>query len=65
MCGLHVALISNYLPVFANIKGLETTIAATGLTLVGIFNMMGTLISAVFQVLSKNMFYPLFILQEV
>ena len=45
VCGLHVALISNYLPVFAKIKGLETTIAATGLTLVGIFNMMGTLIS--------------------
>ena len=45
VCGLHVALISNYLPVFAQIKGLETTIAATGLTLVGLFNMMGTLIS--------------------
>lgn len=45
VCGLHVALISNYLPVFAKIKGLETTIAATGLTLVGLFNMIGTLIS--------------------
>tara|TARA_X000000368_G_C23042100_1_gene717445 strand:- start:1305 stop:2501 length:1197 start_codon:yes stop_codon:yes gene_type:complete len=45
VCGLHVALISNYLPVFAKIKGLETTIAATGLTLVGVFNMIGTLIS--------------------
>jgi len=45
VCGLHVALISNYLPVFAKLNGLETTIAATGLTLVGIFNMMGTLIS--------------------
>jgi len=45
VCGLHVALISNYLPVFAQLKGLETTIAATGLTLVGLFNMIGTLIS--------------------
>ena len=45
VCGLHVALISNYLPVFAKIKGLETTIAATGLTLIGLFNMIGTLIS--------------------
>tara|TARA_Y100000996_G_scaffold367817_1_gene313879 strand:+ start:2748 stop:3944 length:1197 start_codon:yes stop_codon:yes gene_type:complete len=45
VCGLHVALISNYLPTFAKIKGLDTAIAATGLTLVGIFNMIGTLIS--------------------
>ncbi len=45
VCGLHVALISNYLPTFAKIKGLDTAIAATGLTLIGIFNMIGTLIS--------------------
>ena len=45
VCGLHVALISNYLPTFAKLNGLDTTIAATGLTLVGIFNMIGTLIS--------------------
>ena len=35
VCGLHVALISNYLPTFAKLNGLDTTIAATGLTLVG------------------------------
>ena len=63
VCGLHVALISNYLPVFAKIKGLETTIAATGLTLIGLFNMIGTLISGkVSGIIKKNIYYRLFIL---
>ena len=61
VCGLHVALISNYLPVFAKINGLETTIAATGLTLVGIFNMMGTLISGKVSGIVKKKFVLSFI----
>ncbi len=61
VCGLHVALISNYLPVFAKLKGLETTIAATGLTLIGIFNMMGTLISGKISGIIKKKYVLSFI----
>ena len=61
VCGLHVALISNYLPIFAKLNGLETTIAATGLTLVGIFNMIGTLISGKVSGLIKKKFILSFI----
>ena len=61
VCGLHVALISNYLPVFTKIKGLETTIAATGLTLIGIFNMMGTLISGKISGIIKKKYVLSFI----
>ena len=61
VCGLHVALISNYLPVFTKLKGLETTIAATGLTLIGIFNMMGTLISGKISGIIKKKYVLSFI----
>tara|TARA_B100000900_G_scaffold117016_1_gene98547 strand:+ start:2158 stop:3291 length:1134 start_codon:yes stop_codon:yes gene_type:complete len=61
VCGLHVALISNYLPVFAKLNGLETSIAATGLTLVGIFNMIGTLISGKVSGIIKKKFILSFI----
>ena len=61
VCGLHVALISNYLPTFAKLNGLETTIAATGLTLVGIFNMIGTLISGRVSGIIKKKFILSFI----
>ena len=61
VCGLHVALISNYLPTFAKLKGLDTTIAATGLTLVGIFNMIGTLISGRVSGIIKKKFVLSFI----
>jgi predicted MFS family arabinose efflux permease len=59
--GLHVALISNYLPTFAKLNGLDTTIAATGLTLVGIFNMIGTLISGRVSGIIKKKFVLSFI----
>lgn len=61
VCGLHVALISNYLPTFAKLNGLDTTIAATGLTLVGIFNMIGTLISGRVSGIIKKKFVLSFI----
>jgi len=52
---------SNYLPTFAKLNGLNTTIAATGLTLIGIFNMVGTLISGRVSGIIKKKFVLSFI----
>jgi MFS family permease len=61
VCGFHVALISQYLPIFTALKNIDGSVAATGLTLIGLCNMIGTVISGKVSGLIKKRFVLTFI----
>lgn len=43
VCGFHVAVIATHLPTFTELCGLPRSVAAEGLALIGLFNIVGTL----------------------
>ena len=43
VCGFHLSFIAVHLPMFVSVSGLAPSIAATGLALIGLFNIFGTL----------------------
>ncbi|WP_404425551.1 MFS transporter [Thalassospira australica] len=43
VCGFHIAVIATHLPTFTQLCGLPGSVAAQGLALVGLFNIVGTL----------------------
>jgi len=45
VCGFHVAFIATHLPAFLNDHGLPKMIAATALSLIGLFNIFGSYLS--------------------
>lgn len=47
VCGFHVTFIGVHLAGFLNLEGLSTTTASTGLALIGLFNVFGSLLVGV------------------
>jgi len=45
VCGWHIALVATHIPTYVNDRGLPEWCAAAILALIGVFNMIGTLIS--------------------
>ncbi|MEZ5648742.1 MAG: hypothetical protein R3E60_07430 [Alphaproteobacteria bacterium] len=45
VCGFHVAFIATHLPGFVNLCGLPASVGATGLFIIGLFNVAGTLLA--------------------
>ncbi len=45
VCGFHVAFIATHLPGFVNLCGLPASVGATGLFIIGAFNVAGTLLA--------------------
>lgn len=43
VCGFHIAVIATHLPTFTELCGLPRSVAAEGLALIGLFNIVGTL----------------------
>ncbi|PKR58355.1 MFS transporter [Thalassospira lohafexi] len=43
VCGFHIAVIATHLPTFTELCGLPRSVAAEGLALIGLFNIIGTL----------------------
>ncbi|RCK40055.1 MULTISPECIES: MFS transporter [Thalassospira] len=43
VCGFHIAVIATHLPTFTQLCGLPGSVAAKGLAIVGLFNIVGTL----------------------
>lgn len=43
VCGFHIAVIATHLPTFTQLCGLPGSVAAQGLAIVGLFNIVGTL----------------------
>ncbi|MEQ5775109.1 MULTISPECIES: MFS transporter [unclassified Thalassospira] len=48
VCGFHIAVIATHLPTFTQLCGLPPSVAANGLALIGLFNIVGTLASGWF-----------------
>lgn len=47
VCGFHVALIATHLPIFVSLCGLGPMVGASALSLIGLFNIAGTLSAGV------------------
>ncbi|MFP8967279.1 MFS transporter [Pokkaliibacter sp. CJK22405] len=45
VCGFHVAFIATHLPTYVSLCGLPSNVSATGLALIGLFNIFGSLTS--------------------
>lgn len=43
VCGFHIAVIATHMPTFTELCGLPRSVAAEGLALIGLFNIVGTL----------------------
>ena len=43
VCGFHIAVIATHLPTFTELCGLPRSVAADGLAVIGLFNIVGTL----------------------